>query len=81
MNLEAVSKSFGDRPLLDGVSTGVSAGDRIGVVGRNGAGKSTLLDVMAGSEPVDSGRVSAASGVHIGFLRQNPDLRSGGDHP
>ncbi len=72
MNLESVSKSFGDRPLLDAVSTGVSAGDRLGVVGRNGAGKSTLLNVMGGTEPVDSGRVSTAAGVHVGFLRQNP---------
>ena len=72
VNLESVSKAFGERPLLDQVSTGVNAGDRVGVVGRNGAGKSTLLDVMAGGEPVDAGRVSAASGVHIGFLKQNP---------
>ena len=72
VNLESVSKAFGDRPLLDAVSTGVNAGDRIGVVGRNGAGKSTLLDVIAGVEPVDAGRVSATSGVHVGHLRQNP---------
>ncbi len=74
VNLETVSKSFGDRPLLDQVSTGVNAGDRIGVVGRNGAGKTTLLDVMAGLEPPDSGRVSVSSDVHIGVLRQNPEV-------
>ena len=74
VNLETVSKSFGDRPLLDEVSTGVNAGDRIGVVGRNGAGKTTLLDVLAGLEPVDSGRVSMASDVHLGVLKQNPDV-------
>ena len=72
VNLESVSKAFGERPLLDEVSTGVNAGERIGVVGRNGAGKSTLLSVMAGDEPVDSGRVSAAADAHIGMLRQNP---------
>jgi ATP-binding cassette subfamily F protein uup len=74
VNLETVSKSFGDRPLLDNVSTGVNAGDRIGVVGRNGAGKTTLLDVMACLEPVDSGRVSIAADVHFGVLRQNPEV-------
>ena len=74
VNLETVSKSFGDRPLLDQVSTGVNAGDRIGVVGRNGAGKTTLLDVMACLEPPDSGRVSVSSDVHIGVLRQNPEV-------
>ena len=74
VNLETVSKSYGDRPLLDVVSTGVNAGDRIGVVGRNGAGKTTLLDVIAGLEPADSGRVSMASGVHMGVLKQNPQV-------
>ncbi len=74
VNLESVSKSFGERPLLASVSAGVSAGDRIGVVGRNGAGKSTLLDVMAGVEPVDEGRVSVGADVRIGFLRQNPAI-------
>jgi ABC transport system ATP-binding/permease protein len=72
VNLESVSKAFGDRPLLDEVSTGIGAGDRIGVVGRNGAGKSTLLAVLGGDEPPDAGRVSAVSGAHVGFLRQNP---------
>ena len=72
VNLESVSKSFGDRPLLADVSAGVGAGERIGVVGRNGAGKSTLLAVMAGDEPVDAGRVSVVSDAHLGMLRQNP---------
>ena len=74
VNLESVSKAFGDRPLLSEVSTGVNAGDRIGIVGRNGAGKTTLLNVIGGIEPVDSGRVSSASGVHVGVLRQNPGV-------
>ncbi|MDP1876779.1 MAG: ABC-F family ATP-binding cassette domain-containing protein [Actinomycetota bacterium] len=72
VNLEAVSQAFGDRPLLSAVSTGVGDGDRIGVVGRNGAGKTTLLDVLGGVEPPDAGRVSVASGVHLGYLRQSP---------
>ena len=72
INLESVSKSFGDRPLLNEVSLGINASERIGVVGRNGAGKSTLLSVLAGDEPVDAGRVSATSGSAIGVLRQTP---------
>jgi ATP-binding cassette subfamily F protein uup len=72
VNLESVSKAFGERPLLAEVSTGVNAGERIGVVGRNGAGKSTLLAVMAGDEPVDAGRVSVTSDAVIGVLRQLP---------
>jgi ATP-binding cassette subfamily F protein uup len=73
VNLEAVDKAYGERPLLAGVSMGVAAGQRVGVVGRNGAGKSTLLAVLAGDEPVDAGRVSAASGTRVGVLRQRPD--------
>jgi ABC transport system ATP-binding/permease protein len=70
LNLEAVSKSFDIRALLDGVSLGVNAGDRIGIVGRNGGGKSTLIKVMAGIEAPDSGRVSKAGSVSIGLLGQ-----------
>lgn len=72
VNLEVVSKAYGERPLLDQVSTGINAGDRIGVVGRNGAGKSTLLAILAGTESVDSGRVSTAANVRVGVLRQIP---------
>ena len=70
LNLESVSKSFDIRALLDGVSLGVNAGDRIGIVGRNGGGKSTLIKVMAGIEAPDSGRVSKAGAVSIGLLGQ-----------
>jgi ATP-binding cassette subfamily F protein uup len=74
LNLESVSKSFDIRALLDEVSLGVNAGDRIGVVGRNGGGKSTLIKVMAGIEAPDSGRVSKAGSVNIGILSQTDDL-------
>jgi len=74
VNLERVSKSFGVRPLLTEVSLGVAAGQRIGVVGRNGDGKTTLLEIMAGLEPVDSGRVSRTRGLLVGFLHQGDEL-------
>ena len=70
LNLKTVSKSFDIRALLDGVSLGVNASDRIGIVGRNGGGKSTLIKVMAGIEAPDSGRVSKAGSVSIGLLGQ-----------
>jgi ATP-binding cassette subfamily F protein uup len=73
LNLESVSKSFDIRALLDGVSLGVNAGDRIGIVGRNGGGKSTLIKVMAGIEAPDSGRVSKAGSINIGLLGQSDD--------
>jgi len=74
VNLERVSKSFGIRPLLTEVSLGVTAGQRIGIVGRNGDGKTTLLEIMAGLEPVDTGRVSRTRGLLVGFLHQGDEL-------
>ena len=77
ISAEKISKAFGERPLLDSVSLGVSTGDRIGVVGRNGAGKSTLLSLLAGTgraaQP-DKGRIARSAGLRIGYLRQQDDL-------
>ena len=70
LNLEGIAKSYGTTTVLDGVSLGVAAGERIGVVGRNGGGKSTLLQILTGSEPPDAGRVSRTAGVHIARVHQ-----------
>jgi len=74
LNLESVSKAFDARALLDGVSLGVNAADRIGIVGRNGGGKSTLLKVMAEIEPADAGRISKSGSVTVGILSQSDEL-------
>ncbi len=74
VNLEAVSKSYGVRPLLNDVSLGVDTGDRIGVVGLNGEGKTTLLEVLAGIEPPDSGRVSQVRGLRLAVVTQRTEL-------
>jgi ABC transport system ATP-binding/permease protein len=71
VNLETAVKAYGPRVLLDGVSLGVSAGDRIGVVGRNGAGKTTLLAALAGIGELDSGRATRAREVRLGYLPQS----------
>src|SRR5688500_11203315 len=78
VNLESVSKSFGVRPLLDGVSLGVNEGDRIGVVGLNGGGKTTLLEVLAGIEPADGGRVSRSRDLTVAVVTPRTDLPAGG---
>ena len=70
VNIEEVSKAFDIRPLLDGVSLGVSEGDRIGIVGRNGSGKSTLMKIIAGIEEPDAGRVTKSNSARIGILSQ-----------
>ena len=70
VNLERVHKAYGERRLLDDVSLGISAGDRVGVVGRNGGGKTTLLRVLTKVEPADSGRVTHTRDLHVGYLPQ-----------
>jgi len=77
VNLEDVHKSFGVKPLLDGVSLGVASGERIGVVGLNGGGKTTLLEVLAGVEPADSGRVSRIGGLRMAVVTQRGVLPPG----
>ncbi|WP_460502607.1 ABC-F family ATP-binding cassette domain-containing protein, partial [Corynebacterium aquatimens] len=74
INLEKVSKSFGLKTLLDGVSLGVQTGDRIGVVGLNGGGKTTLLEVLTGIEEPDSGRVSHANDLRMAVVTQRFEL-------
>ncbi|MFD3352588.1 ABC-F family ATP-binding cassette domain-containing protein [Streptomyces fradiae] len=74
VNVEAVSKVYGTRALLDGVSLGVSEGDRIGVVGRNGDGKTTLIRVLARLEEADTGRVTHSGGLRLGVLTQHDSL-------
>ena len=74
ISLEKAAKAYAHRTLLDGVSLGVAAGDRVGVVGRNGAGKSTLLGLLAGRVAPDTGRVAMAAGLRIGYLPQSDQL-------
>ncbi|MEU4517293.1 ABC-F family ATP-binding cassette domain-containing protein [Amycolatopsis sp. NPDC024027] len=77
VNLESVSKSYGVKPLLDGVSLGVAAGQRIGVVGLNGGGKTTLLEVLSGLAEPDSGRVSHVGGLRMAVVTQRTELPDG----
>ena len=74
INLEQVSKTYGLKTLLDGVSLGVQSGDRIGIVGVNGGGKTTLLEVLTGIEPPDAGRVSHTSDLRMAVVTQRFEL-------
>lgn len=74
INLENVSKTWGLKTLLDGVSLGVQTNDRIGIVGVNGGGKTTLLEVLTGIEAPDAGRVSHNSGLRMAVVTQRFDL-------
>ncbi|MBI4371418.1 MAG: ABC-F family ATP-binding cassette domain-containing protein [Elusimicrobia bacterium] len=70
LSCQKLAKSFGVRPLFEGLAFGLFEGERTGLIGPNGAGKSTLLKVLAGLEGVDEGKVVARRGVRIGYLAQ-----------
>ena len=74
VNLKAVGKGYGSRSVLQDVTLGIAAGDRIGIVGRNGDGKSTLLRLIAGAEPPDFGTVTRARDVDVALLGQGDEL-------
>lgn len=77
LNIEELTKSYGDRVLFRDITFGVNEGDKIGIVAKNGTGKTTLLRVLAGEESQDSGTVTFRNGVRIGYLAQTPDFRAG----
>ena len=68
-----VSKSFGDRLLIDDLSFKVPAGAIVGIIGPNGAGKSTLFKLIAGKEQPDSGEVTIGKTVQMAFVDQHRD--------
>ena len=72
LQIEKLTKSFGDRLLFSDISLGISEGDRIGIVAQNGAGKTTLLNIIAGSEECDSGTITLRNGIRVGYLQQAP---------
>jgi ATP-binding cassette, subfamily F, member 3 len=77
IQLSSLSKSFGDRVLLDSVSWQIDDGDRVGLSGPNGAGKTTLLKMLGGLEEPDGGLVTKPSGLTIGYLPQDGLSHSG----
>ena len=77
LTLENISKNYGVKPLVENASLTIETGDRIGVIGVNGTGKSTFLRICAGEEEPDSGRITTASGMRVGYLPQNPIFTPG----
>ncbi|HIW95337.1 MAG TPA: ABC-F family ATP-binding cassette domain-containing protein [Candidatus Corynebacterium gallistercoris] len=71
INLENVTKTYGLKTLLDGVSLGINTGDRIGVVGLNGGGKSTLLKILSRADTPDAGRVSHNNDLRMAMVTQD----------
>ena len=73
LNVEKVSKAFGEKVLLDNVTLGINKGDKIGIIGVNGTGKSTLLKIIAGIEEPDEGNIIKGRKVTVTYLAQSPD--------
>ena len=74
LQVENLTKSYGDRILFADVTFGINEGDKIGLIAKNGMGKTTLLRCIAGMEGVDSGSVTFRSDLRISYLEQTPQL-------
>ena len=74
INVEHISKLYGDKMILEDLSCSVDEGDKIGIIGINGTGKSTLLGIIAGEEEADEGKIIFSNGMTIGWMGQNPEF-------
>ena len=72
LQIEGLSKSFGDRVLFSDIAFGLSEGERVGLVAKNGTGKTTLLNIIAGDENYDAGTITFRNDIRVGYLRQLP---------
>ena len=77
LNIEHISKIYGEKIIFDDASFGVQEGDKIGIVGINGTGKTTLLRMIAGTEVPDDGQIIRQNGMKIAHLTQNPVFPEG----
>ncbi len=74
INIEHISKIYGEKRIFDDASFGIQEGDKIGIVGINGTGKSTLLKMISGEETPDSGQIIRQNGIKTAYVPQNPAL-------
>lgn len=74
LSTENLGKKYGLKLLFEGLTFGISKGDKTALIAQNGTGKSTLLKILAGLETPDTGKVMTRNGIKIGMLTQEPDL-------
>lgn len=74
LQIEKLTKSYGDRLLFGDVTFGINRGDKIGLIAKNGTGKTTMLRIIAGMEDADSGTVTRRSGLKVALVEQKPDF-------
>ena len=72
LQVENLTKSFGDLVLFNSISFGVAEGQRIGLIAKNGSGKTTLLNILAGKEGYDEGKITFRRDLRVGYLEQSP---------
>lgn len=77
LQVEALSKSFGDLVLFENLSLSISEGQRVGLIARNGSGKTTLLNIIAGREDYQSGSITFRRDLKIAYLEQDPKFPAG----
>ncbi len=73
LQVENLTKSYGDLVLFDNISFTIGEGQRIALIGRNGSGKTTLLNILAGKDTADSGTITPRRDLRIAYLEQNPE--------
>ena len=73
INIEHISKIFGDKVIFQDASCGIQEGDKIGIIGINGTGKTTFLNILAGKEEADEGSVVRQNGIRLAYLTQHPE--------
>ena len=79
LNIEHISKIYGEKVIFDDVSCGIHDGDKIGIIGINGTGKTTLLRMIAGTEQPDEGQIVRQNGIRMAYLAQNADFPEDAD--
>ena len=72
LQVEGLTKSFGDLVLFEKISFGVAEGQRIGLIAKNGSGKTTLLSILSGKEGYDEGNIVYRRDLRVGYLEQDP---------
>ena len=73
IDIENLSKAYGDRLLIDDLSIKLPPGGIVGVIGPNGAGKTTLFRMLTGQEKPDQGKIKIGESVHLGYVDQSRD--------